>query len=89
MGVPEVINLRPGKAPHNLPLAATKPHTSVSFVPAYEELGYRVVKPKAGDASAPALARADVDDIDAWLRLRAHHHVSYLVSQARRRHRGD
>jgi DNA topoisomerase II len=67
---PTVTNLR--KA-HNLPESETVPHTRVSFIPAYEALGYKM---KDGQLSA-----ADADDIDAYLRLRAHQVAAYLGSK--------
>jgi len=65
---PLIINL--GKK-HTLPAEQARPHTRVSFIPAYAELGYK------GTPGA-ALGGADADDIDAWLRLRAHQAAAYV-----------
>jgi len=63
---PLVVDLR---KKHTLTAEQARPHTRVSFVPAYAELGYRVV--------GTALAKADADNVDAWLRLRAHQAAAY------------
>jgi DNA gyrase/topoisomerase IV subunit B len=62
---PAVVDLRQPAAP--LPAGAARPHTRVSFTPAYAELGY-----------APGLGTDDAADLEAWLRLRAHQAAAYI-----------
>lgn len=51
--------------------ARRKPHTRVSFVPAYAELGYTL-------GEGGRLSVADADALDAWCRLRAHLLAAYV-----------
>jgi DNA topoisomerase-2 len=69
---PTLIELR---TKHGLLPAQTKPHTQISFVPAYDKLGYTVTPRVSGHASLTAF---DSKDIDSWLRLRAHQVAAYL-----------
>ena len=64
-GEPHIVDLR-GR--HGLTAAQARPHTRVSFTPAYAALGY------AGPAPP---GPADADEIDAWLCLRAHQAAAY------------
>jgi DNA gyrase/topoisomerase IV subunit B len=64
-GEPLIVDLRKG---HGLTAAQARPHTRVSFIPAYAELGY------AGPAPP---GPADADELDAWLCLRAHQAAAY------------
>jgi DNA gyrase/topoisomerase IV subunit B len=68
---PVIIDLR---RKHDLPASETAPHTRVTFVPAYRELGYRVQPQAEGH---DRLGKADADDLEAWLRLRAHQAAAY------------
>ena len=63
---PRMVDLR--RREHGLTPEQARPHTRVSFVPAYKALGYAV--------SANG-ALADGGDVDAWLRLRAHQAAAY------------
>ena len=64
---PRVVDLR--RRDHGLAADQARPHTRVSFVPAYAALGYAV--------AAPGGALAHGGDVDAWLRLRAHQAAAY------------
>jgi DNA gyrase/topoisomerase IV subunit B len=64
--LPTVTPVRGG----GLTAAQARPHTRVSFRPAYAELGYKLT-------AAKTLARADADDLSAWLCLRAHQAAAY------------
>ena len=80
---PVVVDLR---KKHNLPAAATAPHTKVTFVPAYEELGYRVTRQAEGNA---LIDLADANDLDAWLRLRAHQAAAYVGAKVAVTYNGE
>jgi DNA topoisomerase-2 len=81
---PEVVDLR---KKHGLSPAAAAPHTRVTFVPAYEELGYRVARPEG--APHARLGKADADDLDAWLRLRAHQAAAYAGAKVAVTYNGE
>lgn len=59
---PTVISLR---SRHTLTPAQTQQHTTVSFIPAYAELGYKY-------------SADDIADINAWMCLRTHQAAAYV-----------
>jgi DNA gyrase/topoisomerase IV subunit B len=67
-GAPKVVDLR---KKHTLTASEACPHTRVSFIPAYAELGYKAER-------GGALGAADAADVDAWVRLRAHQAAAYV-----------
>ncbi len=83
-GAPTVIPIR-GK--HGLSPEQVVPHTTVSFVPAYESLGYKVVRVPGEEH--PRLLKADADDFDAWLRLRVHQAAAYVGPKVAVTYNGD
>ncbi|GFR90059.1 DNA topoisomerase 2 [Elysia marginata] len=62
-GVPEVFSTGTAKALKELPDRRRAPHTRISFVPAYAELGYEL-------GLGGELAVQDADDLEAWCRWR-------------------
>jgi DNA gyrase/topoisomerase IV subunit B len=67
---PVVTRLARGRTP-SLAAAQSRPHTRVSFRPAYAALGYKL-------AAGGGLAKADAADLHAWLWLRAHQAAAYV-----------
>jgi DNA topoisomerase-2 len=85
-GAPVLTDLR---KKHDLSVKAAKPHTKVSFIPAYDALGYD--GPRRGKATPEApgpLSPTDYGDIDAWLRLRTHQAAAYVGSKVAVRYNG-
>jgi len=71
MDPPTVTNLR---SENGLAEDDKKPHTRVSFIPAYKELGYKL-------GANGKLLPEDSKDIGAYLCMRAHHVAAYLGSK--------
>lgn len=73
---PTVINLRKTSSAEvkAIPADKRKPHTEITIIPAYSELGYTYAKPQEGGLP---LSGADASDLIAWLRLRAHEIAAY------------
>jgi DNA gyrase/topoisomerase IV subunit B len=74
-GEPQVIDLR-GR--HALAAEQARPHTLVSFVPAYAELGYKTGGAAGPEKGAAGPEKGAAADVDAWLRLRAHQAAAYV-----------
>jgi len=71
---PIIVDIKKKKCP--LTALQIKPHTKISFIPAYAELGYKLV---VNDLSKiNTLSKVDTDDIDAWLHLRACQAAAYV-----------
>lgn len=68
--------------PPRVAASAEKPYTRVSFVPAWEALGYPC-------GPGGALRPADWADYDAWLRLRAHQAAAYVGPSVRVTYNGE
>ncbi len=56
-----------------IPAERRKPHTRIWFTPAYAELGYKLVDGR--------LQPADAEELEAWIRLRAHQIAAYVGSK--------
>lgn len=53
-----------------VPAERRKPHTRIWFTPAYAELGYKLANGR--------LQPADAEELEAWMRLRAHQLAAYV-----------
>ena len=79
---PTIIDLRKVSSAEvkAIPLEDRKPHTRISILPAYKDLGYTYQKPPAGGLP---LSQGDMDEIEAWLRLRSHEIAAYCGPKVR------
>jgi DNA topoisomerase II len=80
--LPTIIDLRKTSSVEvkAIPVEDRKPHTKIKILPAYKDLGYIYSKPPA---SGLPLVQSDMDEIEAWLRLRSHEIAAYCGPNVR------